>query len=114
MNRRGAVLAALLLGVAAMAWLLGASGSADAASPPDPPPPSVPVTVNDFVGEREDFFDECVGTSVQRPDCGSKGRGGWRQAAVFVAVVAGVGIVAWRVTVGVRRGRADPPPAGAG
>jgi len=112
-NRRGAVRAALLLVAAALVAAGPSSIGTAAGTEPEPPLPEVPVTVNDLIGESETFFEDCVGTSLQRPGCGSKGRGGWRQAAVFAAVVAGVGVVALRIVVGARRNRAAKPPAGA-
>ncbi len=74
-----------------------------AVAAPDPPPP--PVTIHpDFLPERENVTD-CIGSAVQLPNCGSKGRGGWRQTAVFGAMAAGLALVFWRVSVGVRRNR---------
>ena len=120
MNRRGAVRAALLLiavvlvgfALACPVTTLAATGDPQ----PEPSLPDVPVTVldNEFIGENERFFEDCVGSSVQRPDCGSKGRGGWRQAIVLAAVVGGVGIVVLRIALGARRGRDGAPRAETG
>jgi hypothetical protein len=81
-----------------------------AATAPEPPP--TPITVNEFLPDNENISD-CLG-SLERPGCGSKERGGWRQTVVFGVVVAGIGLVLWRVAAGVRRNRVSPPPAEAG
>ncbi len=65
----------------------------------DAPPP----TVSDFYPEEENLSD-CVGL-VEKPGCGSDARGGWRQTLVFAIVVAGIGIIGWRVVAGARRDR---------
>ncbi len=115
MNRRGAVRALLLLLVGILTLVAPATTVAAAGDPPpEPSLPDVPVTVldNEFIGDNERFFEDCVGSSVQRPDCGSRGRGGWRQAAVLAAVLAGVGIIGLRIVLGARRKRTGAPPAG--
>ena len=66
-------------------------------------------TVSDFYPEDNNLSD-CLGL-VERPGCGSEARGGWRQTAVFVALAAGMGVIFWRVSVGVRRNRAALPTA---
>lgn len=65
--------------------------------------PIPPVTVTDFYPEESNLSD-CVGL-VERPGCGSEERGGWRQTAVFGLLVVGLGIIFWRIAVGVRRNR---------
>ena len=60
-----------------------------------------------------DSARDCLGL-LERPGCGSEDRGGWRQAAVFGVVAFGMGVVFWRVSVGVRRNRRERPPTGAG
>lgn len=62
-----------------------------------------PVTVTDFYPEESNLSD-CVGL-VERPGCGSEARGGTGQTVVFVLLVIGLGIIFWRVAVGVRRNR---------
>ncbi len=76
----------------------------DPDAPPRPPP-----TVSDFFPEDANLSD-CLGL-VERPGCGSEARGGWRQTLVFVALAAGLALVFWRVSVGVRRNRAATPTA---
>jgi hypothetical protein len=61
------------------------------------------TTANDFFPEERDVTD-CIGT-VERPGCGSKARGGWRQTLVFIAMFIGLFIVFGRVAVGVSRNR---------
>jgi hypothetical protein len=67
----------------------------------DPPPP--PVTVTDFYPESANLTD-CVGL-VERPGCGSESRGGIGQTLTFLALAAGLGLIFWRVSVGVRKNR---------
>lgn len=72
--------------------------SSETLAPPVGYDPSV-VASNDLL-TRDD--SECVGT-LQRPDCGSSGRGGWRMALLFGVVVAALGFVAWNIRRGMRR-----------
>ncbi len=69
--------------------------------PDDPPPP--PVTVNDFIPEDRDLSD-CL-SALPKPGCGSEARGGWGQTAVLVAILLGIGLMAWRISVGIRANR---------
>ncbi|WP_040496491.1 hypothetical protein [Ilumatobacter nonamiensis] len=64
-----------------------------------------PVTVSDFYPE-ENSLSDCLGL-VERPGCGSEERGGWGQTAVFTLLVVGLGIIFWRISVGVRRNRRE-------
>ena len=75
----------------------------------EPPPPPV-VTVNDFLPEDRDLGD-CL-SALPKPDCGSKARGGWRQGLVLGAILAGLGVIAWRIVVSARRARAVEAGAG--
>lgn len=81
--------------------LLVAPSSAFASTDPDDPAP--PATVNEFLPEDRNLGD-CLG-AVERPGCGSEARGGWRQTLVFVAIVGGLGVIAWRVVASARRAR---------
>ncbi|HUC33169.1 MAG TPA: hypothetical protein VMS14_07175 [Ilumatobacteraceae bacterium] len=56
---------------------------------------------NDFVPENQDVSD-CI-SAVEQPNCGSEAKGGWRQYLVMVVLLAGLGFIAWRVVVAVRR-----------
>ena len=60
------------------------------------------MTDNDFLPDRD--LSECV-SAVPQPGCGSKAKGGWRQALVFGVVVVGLAFVGWRITRTVRRNR---------
>ena len=66
---------------------------------PDRPTPSV----SDFYPESSNLSD-CIGL-VEKPGCGSESRGGWGQFAVFGALMIGLGVIIWRVVVGVRTNR---------
>lgn len=66
-------------------------------------PPEPPTTVNEFFPENVDVTD-CIGT-VERPGCGSKSRGGWRQTLVFVAMIIGLLIIFARVGYALSRNR---------
>ena len=94
--------------------LIGGAGTSSAAiaiSPVTPAnatvdstvPDEPPTTANDFFPEERDVTD-CIGT-VERPGCGSKARGGWRQTLVFIAMFIGLFIIFGRVAVGVTRNR---------
>jgi hypothetical protein len=72
---------------------------------PDPTTTTIP---SDFYPEDANLSD-CVGL-VEKPGCGSKARGGWRQTMVFVVVLAGLALIGWRISVGIRKNRASPPP----
>ena len=87
-----------------------------AASPTTPPAPTqdepvaptddtVPtVTVNEFLPTDRDL-SECL-SALPRPGCGSEARGGWRQTAIFVAMLGGLTFIAWRIIASSRRARA--------
>ena len=87
-----------------------------AASPTAPPAPTqdepvaptddtVPtVTVNEFLPRDRDL-SECL-SALPRPGCGSEARGGWRQTAIFVAMLGGLAFIAWRIIASSRRARA--------
>lgn len=38
----------------------------------------------------------CVGT-MERPDCGSKSKGGWRMYLTFAVLMSGMGFIGWRI-----------------
>lgn len=87
----------------ALLTLVGPASTAVASVDPDDPPPT--ATVNEFLPQDRNLGD-CLG-AVERPGCGSEARGGWRQTLVFVAIVGGLGVIAWRVVAGARRARPD-------
>ncbi|WP_116999275.1 hypothetical protein [Desertimonas flava] len=112
---------AILLVTLAVATLT--SGAVEASTPPDgsaPPASVVPAAVaegdetvvsvgaagaaianNDFMPERENL-SECIG-AVQRPNCGSKAKGGWRQGLTFGVIAGGMALIGWRLVVSVRK-----------
>lgn len=55
---------------------------------------------NEFLPERENI-SECIG-AVERPNCGSKAKGGWRMYLTFGVLIAGMSFIGWRVVRGVR------------
>lgn len=96
------------------------SGAVEASTPPDgsaAPAPAVAdqgetpavsvgaagaaIANNDFMPERENLSD-CIG-GVQRPNCGSKAKGGWRQGLTFGVIAAGMALIGWRLVVSVRK-----------
>jgi len=92
-----------LLFTAALA-LLAVNGPAAADAPTSTPVMSAPAQSdggeNDFLPPDRDLT-ECV-SALPKPGCGSEARGGWRQTAVFLAVLGGLGFIAWRVIAGIR------------
>jgi len=60
-------------------------------------------TVNEFFPEERPLSD-CL-SSLPKPNCGSEARGGWAQTAVFLAILAGLAIIAWRIVAASRRAR---------
>ncbi|MEX2627110.1 MAG: hypothetical protein WD225_09505 [Ilumatobacteraceae bacterium] len=104
-----AVAPALALAITLAIVLVFVPGTALGATPgpDDPPPPD--ITVNEFMPEERPLSD-CL-SALPKPGCGSEARGGPRQAAVFGAVVVGLGLIGTRIVVGVRRrDHADPHP----
>jgi hypothetical protein len=68
-----------------------------------PEPPQTPITVNDFLPDDQNISD-CLG-ALERPGCGSKERGGWRQTIVFGVMIAGLAAVFGRIAFAVYRNR---------
>ena len=58
-------------------------------------------TVNDFTPDEQNV-SSCVGT-LERPDCGSKSKGGWRMYLTFAVLIAGMTFVGWRIVKGIRQ-----------
>ena len=89
-----------------VALVLPSAGTAFAATDVEPDAPTPPpVTVSDFYPEDANLSD-CVGF-VERPGCGSEARGGLQMTLIFLALATGLGIIFWRITVGVKRNRAS-------
>jgi hypothetical protein len=54
---------------------------------------------NGFVPERN--LGDCVGT-LERPDCGSAEKGTMGTYLTFAVLIAGLGFIFWRISIGVR------------
>jgi hypothetical protein len=54
---------------------------------------------NAFVPERN--LGDCVGT-LERPDCGSAEKGTMGTYLTFAVLIAGLGFIFWRISIGVR------------
>jgi hypothetical protein len=82
------------------------------------PPTTPPVTDNPFLPPDKDL-SQCISANPQ-PGCGSKARGGWRQALTFVIVALAMAFIGWRIVLIVRRNRKavdaerdeEPEPSG--
>ena len=110
MNRRGAPVASqlpvarvtvLLLGLLLSVATLAPATLATAGEEPPPTEPEPTTTFNDFFPEQENLSD-CLG-SLERPGCGSKSRGGWRQTVTFSVMAAGLLLVFGRIAWAVRK-----------
>lgn len=90
-----------------LAVLVGGTAVAaqDEPAPPGTPPPS---TFNVFYPEERALSD-CL-SSLPKPNCGSEARGGWAQYSIAIALVAGLGFIAWRVVRSARRSGAHRTP----
>jgi len=55
---------------------------------------------NDFLPEGEQL-SACVG-AVERPNCGSSAKGGWRQYLVLGVLLLGLTFIGWRIRKGVK------------
>ncbi len=104
------VLLALVAAVAPGSPALVAAGAPDpvpepTTTAPVPEPSLPPIADNEFLPDDANLSD-CVGF-VERPGCGSEARGGLQQTLIFVALAAGLALIFWRVSVGVRRNRRD-------
>lgn len=53
------------------------------------------VVDNDFLPEDQNI-GTCIG-AVDRPDCGSKSKGGWRMYLTFAVLILGMGFIGWRI-----------------
>jgi hypothetical protein len=62
---------------------------------------ATPDTANVFTPDDQNV-SSCVGT-LERPDCGSKSKGGWRMYLTFAVLIGGMSFVFWRVVKSVRQ-----------
>lgn len=86
-----------------MLSLLSPTGAA-LATVDEPPATPPPVTFNEFLPEDRGLGD-CI-SAIPKPGCGSEARGGWHQTLVFLAIVLGLAVIAWRVVASARKARA--------
>jgi hypothetical protein len=101
------LLVSVVLAVATLG-LGGHTGVVVAGAPPttEAPPDTVPSsTFNDFIPEEQPLSD-CI-SAAPRPGCGSASRSDYHQWLVFLAVIGGMVVIAWRVVAGARRRRPD-------
>lgn len=95
---------ALFAGVAALSACSGqnpyqAAASANSAVVTTPSEGSTLVE-NDFIPEDQNV-GTCIG-AVDRPDCGSKSKGGWRMYLTFAVLLSGMGFIGWRIARSVK------------
>ncbi len=95
----------ILLAVIVIAVLAATPGQSVVAFGAEPAPDPAPTesTVNEFLPE-ERGLGECI-SAVPKPGCGSEARGGWRQGLVLLAILLGLGVIAWRVIAASRAAR---------
>jgi hypothetical protein len=73
---------------------------ASATTPPAPPVTTPTVVTNDLLPESNDI-NNCIGT-VEQANCGSKARADGHTYLVFLALVAGMSFIGWRIARGVK------------
>lgn len=93
---------------------LAATGCADGPPPISRTAPTSQfptVATNDFHPQGQDLSN--CGPGAERPGCGSKAKGGWRMALVFVALMLGIAVVVTTIVRSARaRGTAVNRPTG--
>ena len=72
-----------------------ASNSANSVSMQNGDAPAVGAGGNVFTPEDANV-SSCVGT-MERGDCGSKSKGGWRMYLTFAVLMSGMGFIGWRI-----------------
>jgi hypothetical protein len=83
--------------------LAGATAAGPVAATSEPTPPTPATTENPFFPDDASVdLSDCI-SALPPPGCGSDERGGWRQAAVFAVVIAGIGAMSARLVIGIRR-----------
>ena len=95
------MLAVAIVGVSAPSGVVAAAAPPTTEAPVDTVPTS---TLNDFIPTERDISD-CI-SAVQKPGCGSENRSDYHMWLVFVVLIGGMGLIAWRIVVGYRRDRA--------
>ena len=61
-----------------------------------------PAAENNVFTPEEANVSSCVGT-MERPDCGSKSKGGWRMYLTFAVLMSGMGFIGWRIARSIRQ-----------
>jgi hypothetical protein len=93
--------------IAAIAVVFPSSAGVAASTPPTTPNGD-PVVTNDLLPENNDVTN-CIGTA-EPANCGSKARADGHTYLVFLALIAGMGFIGWRIARGVRaRDNANKP-----
>jgi hypothetical protein len=78
-----------------------ASESANSVSLDSGEAPAPATEINVFTPEEANV-SSCVGT-MERPDCGSKEKGGWRMYLTFAVLMSGMGFIGWRIARSIRQ-----------
>ena len=78
-----------------------ASQSANSVSVETGDAPAASAENNVFVPEDANV-SSCVGT-LERADCGSKSKGGWRMYLTFAVLMSGMGFIGWRIARSIRQ-----------
>lgn len=91
---------ALFAGVATLSACSGqnpyqAAESANSAAVTTPASGTSGIGDNDFIPDDQNV-GTCIG-AVDRPDCGSKSKGGWRMYLTFAVLLSGMGFIGWRI-----------------
>ena len=100
---RSSILVLLAILIAVLTTVPGPSVRAESDLPDSGPS----TTINEFFPESENLTD-CLG-ALERPGCGSEGRGGWRQSVLFAVMVGGLVVVFGRIAYSVRRAQRTRP-----
>jgi len=62
--------------------------------------PAVGSEVNVFTPDNVNV-SSCIGT-LERGNCGSKSKGGWRMYLTFAVLMSGMGFIGWRIVRSIR------------
>lgn len=105
MSRFTRLLVPALAALASVTAACGGENPFDAARSAETAVPQTTVGTgvenNVFLPEGQNVSD-CVGT-VERPNCGSKSKGGLHMNLVFAVLILGLGVIGWRISVSIRR-----------
>jgi hypothetical protein len=98
----------LTFGVSGSPGVSAASGTAvaETVSTTLPDDDTTRPTINEFMPEDRALSD-CL-SSLPKPGCGSKARGGWRQTLVFLVIIGAITFIIGRVVMSSRKARGLP------